>query len=392
MRHLIDWFKEVAGLWMVIGMISIAALLFSAAKQFGFTANSKIAGANEELKDLSYKKYDGINLLGSEVINAIRRYQEEIKVTVYTGESVDTYHGNFKLMNNNRKSERYIKPSQSYTGSLLKTENKEVVGLVFAKEGIVLTEKGYKELLSQIVGMNPEDTTMDRVIHEVTNLVKGKDQTIILLQQETEKLTGEKQQINGKLQNAEAENRQINNQLQNVIAQKQQINSQLLEANTKYGELNQHLIWGKGLIADAISKKGVSTTGNENFNVMASNILKIQSANGKRIVEEKLLEDRSIVIEHWGLQNGGKLDETGYYLDCRLNTKNDPSQVYLSTGKKCTSAGIYPTNYSNCSYLYKGRDGYCYARIYADYYTESWGERTVSISGERYRNVYYLSE
>lgn len=132
-RHITEWFKEIVEFWMLIGILTVMLLVFSAAKQFGFTANQKISTMNQELNALSYEKYDGINILGAEVINAINRYQEKLPVTIDTGKSVDTYQGNFKSSNNTKSSVHYIQPLQIYTGSLFKNTENEIVGLIFKK-------------------------------------------------------------------------------------------------------------------------------------------------------------------------------------------------------------------------------------------------------------------
>ncbi|MFA9463302.1 MAG: hypothetical protein ACERKN_03310 [Velocimicrobium sp.] len=263
LRHLTEWLKDVAGMWMVIGILTISFLVFSAARQFGFTANQKISSVNQELNDLSFEKYNGINLTGSEVINAIKRYQEKLPVTVYTGESVDTYRGEFKPAANTRKSEKYIKPSQVYIGSLLKDADKQIIGLVFAKEGILLTDTSYKELLSKLVGANPEESTMDSLMERLTILMGNKDATILALTNQITSLTSN-------VGNLQSQNNTLSRQVS-------QLNSQVTSSKANYTSLSGEVASGKAMIASSITQKGVKTASTDSFSTLASNIRKITS-------------------------------------------------------------------------------------------------------------------
>ncbi len=322
MRHLQEWFKDNVEFGITIGIISLVILVYGAAKMFGFTANMKLTSANEELADSSYEKYNGINLTGSEVINAIKRYQDEIAVTVYTGESVDTYQGDFKVANNNRKSEKYIKPSQIYTGSLLKDSDKEIVGLVFAKEGIMLTDASYKELLAKIVGANPEEASMDTIVNQITSAMANKDATIAALTQNISSL-------NTSVSNLQSQNSTLNGKVSTLT-------SQLNTANSNYNSLSSDASAGKSAIASAITQKGVATSSTDSFSTMATNIGKIST--GKLKCEEYSYSNDSI--------------KKGVGLQLTVTTKNIvPQFVVISSGLGGTRT-IASTRYSNGTYSF----------------------------------------
>lgn len=258
MRLLVEWFKENVELAITIGIISVMLIVFAMAKNYGFTASRKISSENEVIADLSYEKYDGIKLTGSEVMGAIKRYQKNIGITVYTGESVNTYHGEFKNANNDRKSEKYIKPSQIYIGSLLKDKNEIIKGLIFAKEGVMLTETSYKELLAQIVGKDPENSSMDEILKQVSGMLAGKNDKINQLTSQIEAL---------------------NKSLGNLQSSNQTLSGQISAANTEYTNLLKEVTSGKTVIANAITEKGVATPASAGYPIMAQNIGKI-SSNG----------------------------------------------------------------------------------------------------------------
>lgn len=285
LRHLTEWLKEIAGLWMMIGILTVVFLVFSAAKHLGFTANSKIAEVNQELSELSYEKYNGINLSGSEVINAIKRYQQELPVTVYTGESVDTYKGNFRPADNNRKSERYIKPSQSYTGSILKNADKEIVGLAFAKEGVMPTEASYKELLAELVGADVEKNDMGGLMKRLRGLIKEKDGSIENLTQESDSLETILQELQSK-----------NNALH---AQVSYLSSQAEAAKAECSALLNEISEGKRTLAAAITEKGVAAAAEDSFSVMSTKISEITTG---RLQSESYTYKNDAIAKKAGLQ------------------------------------------------------------------------------------------
>lgn len=258
MGTLISFFKEHAELSIALGVISLLFLFFGTARLLGFTAIWKLNTTNEEMMDESYEKYDGMDLVGSEVINAIKRHQNDVPITIYTGESVDTYHGSFKASNNNRGSEKYIKPSQMYEGSLLRDADNEVVSLIFAKEGVLLTDVSYKELLGNLTGLNPEDYTMEELINHISSTITSKNQAIQTL---TDQVTA------------------LNNSVSNLQTQNNNLSSQLSTANSNYTTLQNQVTSGKSQIATAITNKGVSTSASASYSTMATNISKIP---GKR--------------------------------------------------------------------------------------------------------------
>jgi len=380
LRHLTEWFKDIAGMWMVIGILTVTLLVFSAAKHFGFTANSKISSVNQELNDLSFEKYNGINLTGSEVINAIKRYQEELPVTVYTGESVDTYQGKFRPSNNSRKSEKYIKPSQTYTGSLLKDADKEIVGLVFAKEGILLTDTSYKELLAKMVGADSKESTMDSLIQQINNMLSNRNETITTL---TQKVTS----LNTTLSNLQSKNNTLSTQVSNLDAQ-------LRTANSKYGSLLIEVSSAKSAIASAITNKGVSTSASDSFSNMANNVSNISTKG--LLCEEYTYSNRSIpcggtssmsltvtaqnlVPEFVVIQSKMYLS-TGYG-DANIGVITMTSTKY-STGKYTASSGSVD---NNSSIQFSGSqviiNPYIYIIYTGGYYPYSDGTTKVSVYG-----------
>lgn len=135
MKEAAEWLKEVAGLFITLAIISLTLLLFGSAKNLSLHSSEKIARANQDMERFSYQKYEGMELTGSEVINAISRYQNEIPIRVCNEKSEEVYQGNFKISLNDREKATYIKPSRLYVGSLLWDKDQAVSAIVFtAKE------------------------------------------------------------------------------------------------------------------------------------------------------------------------------------------------------------------------------------------------------------------
>ncbi|MDK2807847.1 MAG: hypothetical protein PWP24_581 [Clostridiales bacterium] len=264
LRHITEWLQEAAGLLMGLGIITVALLVFAAARQFGFTANQEISSVNQELKSMTYEKYDGIKLSGSEVMSAIKRYQKKLPVTIYTGESVKTYQGDFKVANNRSSSENYIKPSGVYVGSLLKNEE-DIKGLIFAKEGVLLTDTSYKELLSKLVGADANSSSMEDLIAKAGGIISDKESVIQVLNQNIASL-------NSEIYNLENQRNALNKQVSSLYSQINSINGQLTSTKNSYNALLIDVQNGKSQIAGAVSGKGVTTAANDSFQTMANNI------------------------------------------------------------------------------------------------------------------------
>lgn len=355
LRHIIEWFKDVAAMWITIGIVSVLLLVFAAARQFGFTASTKIALSNQEFNDLSYEKYNGINLTGAEVMNAIKRYQEELPITVYTGESVDTYHGEFVPATNNRSSEKYIKPSQIYIGSILKNEDQEIVSLIFAKEGVLLTETSYKELLASLAGTSAGDHTMEEIISQITGQYTDKNNAIQVLTQKVSELITN-------IHNLESQNNSLNAQVSALST----LNNTL---SSKYATLNTDVTNGKTKIAAAITGKGVTTSSTASFQTMAQNISKIASYP-------------ELKYEQFVLDNASGIGGSGYSFNFTLTTSGiTPVYVVINSYMYCS------TTYgpSNIDYLTvtttKFSEGYYTCE--GNYYTGNSGSNYIKISGNQ---------
>ena len=112
-------------------------------KQLSNTAIAQVTDLNNELKDSGIKKYDGISVMGSEVINVMKKYlgdyEEDATGPLYV--YVDTE--DLKITYYNKAyfsdiidftDEHYIKPTATFLGEVIKNENDVIVGINFVQE------------------------------------------------------------------------------------------------------------------------------------------------------------------------------------------------------------------------------------------------------------------
>jgi hypothetical protein len=112
----------------------------NSAKSLSKIATDQIIELNNELKDGEIKKYDDIDVDGSEVINCIKKYLGDyespdiapIYVYVKTNLSENTYANKSSISKTtNFTDTAYIKPKAIFHGKVLKNKNAVIVGISF---------------------------------------------------------------------------------------------------------------------------------------------------------------------------------------------------------------------------------------------------------------------
>lgn len=140
--------KIAVAILVMIGVISLVLIIYYFGRN---TANESLESANKiasDLADADKKVYDGANVAGTEVLNAINRFSDEdfgIKVvtkknsgtwynkTVSASGELSSASGSLASAKN-ISSNTYINPSGLFTGELIKDENKVVVGVIFTQK------------------------------------------------------------------------------------------------------------------------------------------------------------------------------------------------------------------------------------------------------------------
>ena len=144
--------NSLKGLSLAAGIIItciIISLGFYIAREASDTASlgeGQISKLNSEFSDASLTMYDGTEVSGSEVLNVIRKFEEDnIGILVSTNKS-STYYGfafdvesgelgkgssaNYKNARDS-ESESYIYPNGRFNGNVVRDVNGTITGLVF---------------------------------------------------------------------------------------------------------------------------------------------------------------------------------------------------------------------------------------------------------------------
>lgn len=140
-----------AGLFIALALIAIAVNVFSPATEAAKASTTDFSAATTELKDQKYLIYDNTTISGSQVVNAIRKFESEgkignisIKVITGTG-STTSYYNTFdgqtisavgtKPTNvNDSTHTEYINPSGMFKAEVKRDKNSVIRSVVFKQD------------------------------------------------------------------------------------------------------------------------------------------------------------------------------------------------------------------------------------------------------------------
>lgn len=137
-----------ATIFLTVGLITLAVILFAVAVAGVKTAQDKMTGITDTLQTTEYSTYDNGKLSGSQVLNAIRQYmkQDEFGIQVVTGKGGNHTYGNtFNAITGeitggkdtsiapaqNQSDPNYINPSGKFSSKVVYDSNGVVRGIVF---------------------------------------------------------------------------------------------------------------------------------------------------------------------------------------------------------------------------------------------------------------------
>lgn len=113
------------------------------AKEIGNNAVSQMADINNDIKDSNLKKYDDIDVYGSDVVNLIKNVLGDytdtetapIYVHVKSSLSDNTYVNGAYITNiQDFTDTKYIKPTAVFEGNVILNANKVIVGVEFIQK------------------------------------------------------------------------------------------------------------------------------------------------------------------------------------------------------------------------------------------------------------------
>lgn len=137
-----------AGTVITCLVISLGFYLSKEAQATADTGTSKIGKINTEFAEQDKTKYSGVNVSGSEVVNAIKKMENEnVGVYVVTKSSQDFYGYDFDLQDGELKgendntyklavensSDQYINPYALFKGEVIRNSNDVITGIQFVQ-------------------------------------------------------------------------------------------------------------------------------------------------------------------------------------------------------------------------------------------------------------------
>ena len=138
-----------AGVIITCLIVGIGFYISREASAAATNGTGQISRMNKEVAESDKVMYDGLDVTGSEVINAINKYKsEDIAVKVTTKKSIVYYN---RLLSNNDKelgnestasvkntqtitSDYYINQKAQFTGEILRDVNDTIIGISFEQQ------------------------------------------------------------------------------------------------------------------------------------------------------------------------------------------------------------------------------------------------------------------
>ncbi len=153
MDKALDIVKLVAVVGIVLGTITIGYLMFNTGSENAKIANDKIASQNAQMLESDISIYDGMTVSGSDVLNAIRKFQNDyLSIEVVTGRDTSgtSYIYNstessgvinmgseitFDITKAMDKTENtYINPTGRFLGSIYRDANGNIAKIKFEQQ------------------------------------------------------------------------------------------------------------------------------------------------------------------------------------------------------------------------------------------------------------------
>lgn len=152
--------KVAAGIFLTIALITIVVILFISAQEATKTAQNNFSDIQTELAQASFTVYDETVISGSQVTNALRKYngKEQFGIQVRTGKNeLGQWYGNVLDVGSasninygsviggnsgsisstwNEASVEYVNPSGKFKAEVVKDSSNVVRGLIFTQTSV----------------------------------------------------------------------------------------------------------------------------------------------------------------------------------------------------------------------------------------------------------------
>lgn len=122
-----------AGIFITCVVISFSILVMHEGMSLGSAFVNSLNEKERDYREYNVAKYDSEILTGAEVINVTRKYQNDMEITIVTGNGsrIFTKNNNFNISENYPENDFYIEPYDDYVGWVGRDANGKINRLKF---------------------------------------------------------------------------------------------------------------------------------------------------------------------------------------------------------------------------------------------------------------------
>ena len=133
MENSLKMLTIAAGIFITCVVISFSLLVMHEGMSLGNTFVNSLNEKEKDYREYNVAKYDSEILTGAEVINVTRKYQNDMEITVVTGNGsrIFTKYNNFNTSANYPENDFYIEPYDDYVGRVGRDANGKINRLKF---------------------------------------------------------------------------------------------------------------------------------------------------------------------------------------------------------------------------------------------------------------------
>ena len=133
MENSLKMLTIAAGIFITCVVISFSLLVMHEGMSLGNTFVNSLNEKEKDYREYNVAKYDSEILTGAEVINVTRKYQNDMEITIVTGNGsrIFTKNNNFNISVNYPENDFYIEPYDDYVGRVGRDANGKINRLKF---------------------------------------------------------------------------------------------------------------------------------------------------------------------------------------------------------------------------------------------------------------------
>ena len=133
MENSLKMLTIAAGIFITCVVISFSLLVMHEGMSLGNTFVNSLNEKEKDYREYNVAKYDSEILTGAEVINVTRKYQNDMEITIVTGNGsrIFTKNNNFNISANYPENDFYIEPYDDYVGRVGRDANGKINRLKF---------------------------------------------------------------------------------------------------------------------------------------------------------------------------------------------------------------------------------------------------------------------